>query len=103
MTQTGQNRSSRTKTCPSATLFTTNLTWTNVGSKPGLHDESPAINRLHEALNSRKQHLETPSLPHGKHSFSITKANRLALLKDITVACFGNRRAIINAEHGREF
>jgi hypothetical protein len=36
----------RRKTCPSATLSTTNLTWTDPGSNPGLHGESPATNRL---------------------------------------------------------
>jgi hypothetical protein len=29
------------KTCPSATLFTTNSTWTGVRIKPGLRGESP--------------------------------------------------------------
>jgi hypothetical protein len=34
------------KTCPSATLSTTNPTWTDPGSKPGLRGERPATNRL---------------------------------------------------------
>jgi hypothetical protein len=34
------------KTCPSATLSTTNLTWTDPGSNPGLRVERPATNRL---------------------------------------------------------
>jgi hypothetical protein len=37
---------SRRKTCPSATLSTTNLTWTDPGSNPGLRGERPATNRL---------------------------------------------------------
>jgi hypothetical protein len=43
---TGENRSTRTKTCPSATLSTTNPTWTDPGSEPGLRGERPATNRL---------------------------------------------------------
>jgi hypothetical protein len=36
----------RRKTCPSATLSTTNFTWTDPGSNPGLCGERPATNRL---------------------------------------------------------
>jgi hypothetical protein len=46
MELTGENRSIRGKTCPSAILSTTNPTWTNPGSKLGLHGEMPATNRL---------------------------------------------------------
>jgi hypothetical protein len=34
------------KSCPSATLSTTNPTWTDPGSNPGLRGERPATNRL---------------------------------------------------------
>jgi hypothetical protein len=34
------------KTCPSATLSTTNPTWTDPESNPGLRGERPATNRL---------------------------------------------------------
>jgi hypothetical protein len=34
------------KTCPSATLSTTNPTWTDPGSNPGLRGERLATNRL---------------------------------------------------------
>jgi hypothetical protein len=34
------------KTCPSATLSTTNLTWTEPGSNPGFRGERPVTNRL---------------------------------------------------------
>jgi hypothetical protein len=34
MKLTGENRSTRGKTCPSATLSTTNPTWTEPGSNP---------------------------------------------------------------------
>jgi hypothetical protein len=44
--QTRENRSTRVKTCPSATLSTTNPTWTDPGSNPGLRGERQATNRL---------------------------------------------------------
>jgi hypothetical protein len=34
------------KTCSNATLSTTNPTWTDPGSNPGLRGEGPATNRL---------------------------------------------------------
>jgi hypothetical protein len=43
MILTGENRRSRRKTCPSATLSTTNPTWTVLGTNPGLN---PATNSL---------------------------------------------------------
>jgi hypothetical protein len=46
MKLTGENRSTRGETCPSATLSTTNPTWTDPGSNPGLRGERSATNRL---------------------------------------------------------
>jgi hypothetical protein len=46
MKLTGENRSTRGKTCPSATLSTTNPTWIDPGSNPGLRGERPGTNRL---------------------------------------------------------
>jgi hypothetical protein len=46
MQLTGEDRNTRGKTCPSATLSTTNPTWTDSGSNPGLRGGSPAANRL---------------------------------------------------------
>jgi hypothetical protein len=47
MKLTGENRSTREKkTCPSATLPTTNPTWTDPGSNLGLRGGRPATNRL---------------------------------------------------------
>jgi hypothetical protein len=42
----GENRSTRGKTCPSATLSTINPTWTEPGSNPGIRSNRPATNRL---------------------------------------------------------
>jgi hypothetical protein len=46
MKLTGENRSTRGKTCTSYTLSTTNPTWTDPGSNPGLRGGRPAANRL---------------------------------------------------------
>jgi hypothetical protein len=39
-------RTTRRKTCPNATLSTTNPTWTDPGSNPGLRSGRPATDRL---------------------------------------------------------
>jgi hypothetical protein len=41
-----ENRRTRRKTCPSATLSTTNPTWIDPGANPVLRGKRPAINRL---------------------------------------------------------
>jgi hypothetical protein len=46
MILTGENRRTRRKTCPSATLSTTNPTWIDPGSNPGLRGERPVTNDL---------------------------------------------------------
>jgi hypothetical protein len=46
MKLTGENRSTRGKTCPSVTLSTTNPIWTDVGSNPGLRGGRPASETL---------------------------------------------------------
>jgi hypothetical protein len=46
MKLTGKTEVLGGKTCPSATLSTTNHTWTDPGSKPGLRGDRPATNRL---------------------------------------------------------
>jgi hypothetical protein len=46
MILTGEHRRTRRETYPSATLSTTNLTWTDPGANQGLRRELPATNRL---------------------------------------------------------
>jgi hypothetical protein len=46
MILTGENRRTRRKTCPSATLSTTKPTWIDPGTNPSLSGERPAINDL---------------------------------------------------------
>ena len=43
---TRKNRNTSRQTCPTATLSTTNLTWTDSETNPGLQGERPATNRL---------------------------------------------------------
>jgi hypothetical protein len=43
---TGENRRTRRKTCTSATLSTTNPTWTDPGPNPGSRGNRPATYRL---------------------------------------------------------
>jgi hypothetical protein len=46
MTLTGENRRTRRRTCPSATLSTTNPTCIDPGANPGLRSERPVTNDL---------------------------------------------------------
>jgi hypothetical protein len=46
MILTGEDRRTRRKTCPSATLSTTNPTWIDPDANPGLRGERPATNHL---------------------------------------------------------
>jgi hypothetical protein len=50
MILTGENRRTGRKTCPTATLSATNLTWTGVGSNVGLCDETPETYRLSHGM-----------------------------------------------------
>jgi hypothetical protein len=53
MKWTGENRSTWGKTCPSATLSTTNPTWTDPGSNSGLRGGRSASNRLSHGTAKR--------------------------------------------------
>jgi hypothetical protein len=46
ITMTGENRRTWRKTCPSATLSTTNPTWAALGANSALHGEKPVTNHL---------------------------------------------------------
>jgi hypothetical protein len=48
----------RRKTCPSATLSTTNPTWTDPGSNPGHRSGRPATNRLSHGTADRADYHE---------------------------------------------
>jgi hypothetical protein len=49
----GEKRRTRGKTCPSATLSTTNPTRTDPGSNPGFRGGRPAANRLSHGTAKR--------------------------------------------------
>jgi hypothetical protein len=75
MILTGENRSTWRKTCPSATLSTTNYTWIDLGVNPGLCVERLATNCL-------------------SHSMAmctiLTKTSYLALFSDVITVCSEN-------------
>jgi hypothetical protein len=75
MKLTGENRSTRGKTCPSATLSTTNPTWTDPGSKPGLRGGRPAANPLSHGTATTRQV--------GTAVFTPREGWRLALLSNV--------------------
>jgi hypothetical protein len=54
---TGENRRTRRKTCPSATLSTTNTTWIYPGANPGLRGVRPATNDLSHGKAEKKSYL----------------------------------------------
>jgi hypothetical protein len=65
MKLTGKNRNTWGINCPSATLSTTNFTWTDPVSNPGLRGDRPATNRLSHGTAQ-------PGDLHGNnHSFSL--------------------------------
>jgi hypothetical protein len=50
MILTRENRKTRRKICPSASLTTTNITWIYPDANPGLRGERPATNRLSHGM-----------------------------------------------------
>jgi hypothetical protein len=83
MILTGQNRITLRGICPNATLSTTNLTWTEVGSNACLLDERPATNRLRRGTDFRRikrtQIVFRDSAPTSKTAkfFLLSKTNHL--------------------------
>jgi hypothetical protein len=59
MILTGENRRTRGKTCPSATLSTTNPTWIDSGANQGLRGERPATNDLSQGMAQYSVLLQT--------------------------------------------
>jgi hypothetical protein len=54
MKLTGENRS----TCPSATLSTTNPTWTDPGSNPDLRGGRPGFDPMERPIKTTKLHSQ---------------------------------------------
>jgi hypothetical protein len=76
MKLTGENQSARRKTCPSATLSTTNPIWTEPGSNPGLRGGRPAANRLsHCTANPEVTFWAKMSPPPHTHAHSCSSVH----------------------------
>jgi hypothetical protein len=71
MKLTGENRSTQRKTCPSATLSTTNPTWTDPGSNPGLHGGRLAANSLSHGMASTGLNHSYPSILWSTSAFPV--------------------------------
>lgn len=73
MILTGENRSTRKKTCPNFTLPTTDLIYAALGSNPGLGNDRTVTNRLSHGTNFKTEfHLNniqkfSPSLTVNTH------------------------------------
>jgi hypothetical protein len=80
MKLTGENRRTRGKTCPSASLSTTNPTRIDPGSNPDLRGGRPAANRLSHGAAQKScsycdlsknvihlNYINLQSLPHSEH------------------------------------
>jgi hypothetical protein len=57
---TGENQITRRKTCPNATLSTTNTTWTNHSANSGLRGEKLKTDRLSHGNGSATLYISTP-------------------------------------------
>jgi hypothetical protein len=73
MRLTGENRNTRGKTCPSATLSTTNPTWTDPGSNPDLRGGRPATNR-HARSGTLQLLFFRSEVAYCFHSFGLSQA-----------------------------
>jgi hypothetical protein len=62
MILTGETRRTRRKTCPSATLSTTNPTWIDPGANPDLRSERPATNDLSHCTASPAYYINKEML-----------------------------------------
>jgi hypothetical protein len=87
---TGENRRTRRKACPSATLSTTNPTWIDLGANPGLCGKRPATNDL---SHGTAQHEFRPGWPVWVSTFtwssSLFSGRRLPL-GDTLKSCLGS-------------
>jgi hypothetical protein len=81
MKLTGDNRSTRGKTCPSATLSTTNTTWTDLGSNPGLRGGRPATNRLSHGTAPVFAPSPCPVLKSTKNDNKVSETSAVSVVK----------------------
>jgi hypothetical protein len=92
MTLTGENRSTRRKTCPSATLYVINLTRTGLGSNPALRGDRSGTDSL-----SHRTDLKTyAELNYIKISGSYRQVNILYLVyKNKSTDLYAAKAALI--------
>jgi hypothetical protein len=64
----GENRRNWRKSCPSATLSTTNATWIDLGANPGLRSERPVTNGLRHGTAYSFSYFHYNSLFHDTFS-----------------------------------
>ena len=67
----GDNRSTRRKSYPTATLSTTNSIWTGLGSNPYLVQSNTWLRAVHLQVRSEDGHLMLPRRPHGTITWKI--------------------------------
>jgi hypothetical protein len=93
MKLTGKNRGTRRKTCPSATLSTTNPTCTDPGLNPGLRGERPATNRVSQTTNENTQTRDTnDKLHHVIYSMNNNNNNNNNLFQVVCVILVTSNR-----------
>jgi hypothetical protein len=93
MILTRGNWRTRSKTCPSATWSTINLTLTGLGSNPSLRGQRPATNFLSQGTALRRPKLtriafKDPVCTAQQTQFiSVLKTNQLMLYREIIAVC----------------
>jgi hypothetical protein len=90
---TGENWRTRGKACPSATLSTTNPTWTDPGSNPGLRGGRPAANRLSHGTAYVLVSLGCWSRQSNFRALQVWEG---VFSKSVTLTCATSRHAIVD-------
>jgi hypothetical protein len=99
MKLTWENRSSRRKTCLSATLSTTNPTWTDPGSNPGLRGGRPTTNRLNHG-SAKFMSLRVTHKSHARVTLTSWKFDFLFLKSKWRNASIGQSDAAVGLYSG---
>jgi hypothetical protein len=78
MILTGKNQNPQRKTCPSATLSTTNPIRTDPGANPGLSGDRPVTNRSRLVMIVTSSQIWHITVPHSINGYFIPNANNPA-------------------------
>jgi hypothetical protein len=90
MTLTGGKRSTHTKACPSAPVYTANLTRTDLGWNTVFWGERTVTTCLSQArpiLSHIFIHVKTQSVPRSKHTDLVIKTSQSVLYREIIAVC----------------